>query len=250
MSNQQHETGHYRNVASFNALVQQCQLLGDAYKPSRADMSLASLNLKRSHANEVMERLIAAEATFSGAVAQRVKAYAGLPKLGTRIVAALECSDPDSDLIRAARHYLLKLRGARIGKTVAPAATVAADATDAPGSARQVSAIQNSFDARAQHFAHLAAIVAQVPGYTPNEAELTKDTLQNVAAQIDNCNRSVVDARYKLHLLQKERDQVLYAPAIGLLPTVTAIKKYLKMAFGTDSRELKSANQLVFTKNY
>jgi hypothetical protein len=243
MSQSNRETGHYKNVANFQALLQQCTLLQTAYKPSRSEMSINAMQLKLAQAKDLQERLAAAETTLSATVSLRAAAYAALPKLATRVMNALEFSNPGSPFAKTARHFLGKLRGARLTHHAASPAGGPEGAAAVPQS---VSVSQGSFDAQVQHFARIVEAAAQEQAYQPNEPELTLESLHSVTGNLSGLNAQVVDMAYKRHMLQTERDQVLYDAHIGIVAAAASVKKYLKMVFGAQSRELKAATALAF----
>jgi len=243
MSHSNQESGHYKNVASFHALVEICTALGDRYKPSRTDLTLLSLNNRLANVDDLMERLSKAQAALGIAIRERSTAFEQLPKFTTRVVNALEQSNPGSPAIGGVRHLVSKIRGKRIVKITPASQTADADNTPAPA---HVSASQSSYDAQLDHFAHIVHLLQQEPAYTPNEPDMNIEGLQNMVQILAQRNSHVAELQAQYQVLLTERKHALYGPVSGVLPLVKAIKKYFIMILGTDAQELKAAYALTF----
>jgi len=244
MSHSNVESGHYKNVASFHALLKLCEAMGGQYNPSRADLSLLSLQNRAANADDLMERLSKMQASLSAAIHERSEAFAQLRKFSTRMMNALEQSNPGSTVHAGARHLVSKIHGKRIGKE-RPAADQAADAAQTV----RISASQTGFDAQLDHFVHLVHLFEQEPAYAPNEPEMSLEGLHDLVKQFSQYNLHVAELNGQYQILLKERKQMLYGPVSGLLPISAAIKKYFIMILGTNSGLLKAAQALVFKQD-
>lgn len=244
MSNSTLETGHYKNIAHFRSLIQFCIQLGEAYKPSRTELEIPQLQQKLAMAMSVADRQKIAEAALTVATSNRTTLFADLVRQAARIVNTVALSNPTSGALSAAKHHLAKMRGQRIGEAT-PAVTT--ENTDAPPP-RKNSISQAGFDARTDHFEKLVHLVATEPAYQPNETELTIASLQIKVQQLHQFNAAVTEASDKLKLCISERQHILYDAVTGLTEVGQSVKKYIKVLYLPNSKEVKAATAFAFRK--
>jgi hypothetical protein len=82
--------------------------------------------------------------------------------------------------------------------------------------------------------------------YTPNETDLTVAATQTKLAELKNANTAVVDSYTAWSNSRIERNNILYNPLTGLVPTALDIKKYVKSIFGATSPQFKQVSGLEF----
>lgn len=61
-------------------------------------------------------------------------------------------------------------------------------------------------------------------------------------------NTAVIGNQVALSNSRGERDDVMYAPEIGLVDLAMLVKKYVKAAFGTGSMQFNQINSLEFRR--
>src|SRR5687767_2027459 len=87
------ETGHSKNVANFETLISGVQSFGAGYNPSRVNLKIPALLPLPGVARDAIQETNHFANAHSAAASQREAAFAGLEKLVTRVMTALELSD-------------------------------------------------------------------------------------------------------------------------------------------------------------
>ena len=229
------ETGHAKNIANFNQVIQFCIGYGTPYTPSNPLLLTTALTPQHANALALHNAIDTAKQPFINAVNQRQIRYADLPSFSTRIVNALAASSGVSQqLVDDATTILRKIRGDRAKKLN-------------PDNENSISVSQRSFDMLQDHFVELIALVSATPTYTPNEPSLQVPALTIAKTQALALNQAVVTATVALANARKLRNEALYAEVVGVLPTVKLIKTYVKSAFGARSVEYKQISGFRFS---
>ncbi len=237
-----YETGHAKNVASFETLISFCKAYGATYNPGKAALSVASLTTLLQQAQASLEQLKTAESMFNTATNKRGQAFKPLKSLSTKIINALDATDASAEVVKDARTINRKLQGKR---AVAVDKTQPADAAQT-ASPKVISASQLSFDQQVEHFAKLVVLLSSETSYTPNETELQVATNQQRLTDLRNANSSVVDTYTGLNKARLERDRVFYTALSGMVPVALDVKKYVKSIYGAASPEYKQVAGLEF----
>ena len=107
-----------------------------------------------------------------------------------------------------------------------------------------------SFDGQLESFGILIDRLNTVPQYDSNEPELTTAGLKAYYLFLDSLNKDVADAYAALVIARAARNEALYAPVTGIIDTVKAIKDYVIIVFGYQSKEIKELRRFKFTKPY
>jgi len=107
------ETGHAKNVANFEKLISFCTGYGASYNPSKVSIKLPALNTLLTAANAVLLLVKTTKTTFGNTQNVREIAFAGLRKLCTKIINALEATDASQQIIDDAKTINNKIQGRR-----------------------------------------------------------------------------------------------------------------------------------------
>ena len=218
------ETGHAKNVANFQQLINIVIALGAIYNPSAAALLLIALQAIRAAAQNAQTDVGAKETEETGAVKQREAAFAGQSKLATRIVAAYAASDADQLVGETLAGYVRKLRGERAGEK--PADDPLTPDIDESQSAHSVS--QQSFDSLVATWRLIIQLLAAQLGYKPNEVDLKLNSLTEYVDNLEAKNNQAKQAAIAADIARSLRDEILYAPLTGMLDIVVRVKKYVK----------------------
>lgn len=89
-------------------------------------------------------------------------------------------------------------------------------ATPEDESAKSSSSSQLCFDNRVDFMDKLIQLLAGLPGYKPNEPELTAEGLTNVLANMKAANTAVINSETPLTNARIKRNGELYNPETGL----------------------------------
>lgn len=235
------ETGHAKNVANFQDLIAFVTGYGATYNPSKAALKLAALNGLHTTSQTKLADVITKNTAFNNAINLRVKSFAGLKSLGTRLVSALEATDATKEKLNDAKGFNRKLQGRRAGGTATPADPN----TPAPAT---ISTSQQSYDQLIQHFAGLISVLNSETSYAPNEVDLKVTSLTAKQSELTSKNSDVASAYTVVSNSRIDRNKTLYNAGTGLVDIATEVKKYIKSVFGSSSQEFAQVKGLEFKK--
>lgn len=107
---------------------------------------------------------------------------------------------------------------------------------------------RQSYDMLTENFAALIDLASSIPGYIPNETDLTIASTTDYLQSLRNANKTVVEAEVTLSNARISRDKTLYADQTGMVDVALDVKKYVKAVFGATSPEYKQISGIKFTK--
>jgi len=196
-----YETGHDKNVAHFEQILNFSIGYGAAYNPSKIAIQIPALQtihtdgLQTIHTDglSVLSLVSVASSNFINATNLRYDEYLPIKALCTRIINALEATNASAAFIRDAKTINRKIQGSRVKKVI--------NDTDPENpvipSESTISTSQQSFDKVLSNFRQLVDLLATEPLYTPNETELQVLTLNAVANTLASRNTAVKHSSYR-----------------------------------------------------
>jgi hypothetical protein len=107
------ETGHAKNVATFEDLISFCTGYGATYNPSRTALTLPALNTQYTAANAAMQAVKTANTTYNNNTNTREIAFKKLKTLSTKIISALASTEANQQTVNDAKTINLKIQGKR-----------------------------------------------------------------------------------------------------------------------------------------
>lgn len=235
------ETGHAKNLANFQSLIEFVSGYGTMYNPSKDTLKIPHLNLIATNAHAKLADVIQKNAEYNNAVNNRIIAYQNLRTLSTRLINALQATDAPKERVNNAKVFNRKLQGKR-----ASSASIVTN-LDTPAPVK-ISVSQQSFDLQIQHFSALISVLKSEPSYTPNEDELKITTLNDKQADLMTKNNEVSVAYVNVSNSRIMRDRTLYDNTIGLVDVATEVKKYVKSIYGASSPEFNMIKGIRFRK--
>jgi hypothetical protein len=239
------ETGHAKNVATFEDLISFCTGYGATYNPSKAAIKLAALNTLLTGAQAALQAVKPAKTTYDNATNAREIVFKPVRPLATKMINALAATDAAQQTIDDARTINNKVQGRRAKAIDAPTPeAVAAGAQPVKTS----STSQQSYDKMIDHIAQLIALLTAEPKYLPNENELKVASLNTLLSDMKAKNTAVINAYTAVSNVRIARDKFLYADISGLVDTALAVKQYVKSLFGATSPQYKQVSKLKFSK--
>lgn len=239
------ETGHAKNVATFEDLISYCTGYGANYNPTKAILKLTAMNPQLAAAQATLQTVKTSKTTYDNATNAREIALAPLKPLATKIINALAATDATPQTVNDARTVVNKIQGRRAKKVVLPTAKAIAEGAEP---VRISSTAQQSYDKLVDHFAQLIAVLAAEPKYLPNENELKVATLNTLLADMKTKNTAVVNAWTAVSNSRINRNKVMYGVGTGMVDVALAAKTYVKSVFGPKSSQFKQVSGLKFTK--
>ncbi|MCL9807251.1 hypothetical protein NAT51_17095 [Flavobacterium amniphilum] len=233
------ETGHSKNVANFKDLVNLVSSYGADYNPARASLKIPNLNTIATNAQTSLTSVSVKNTQYNNAVNNRFIAFENLKKLSTRLVNALAVTDAPKQMVDDAKGFNRKLQGQR-------ASAVVKQVNENDPAPVTISASQQSYDLRIQHFRNLITVLESEESYNPNENELKIETLTAKQSELLERNNDVSIAHAIIRNARNARNKTLYEDSNGLVDIALEIKKYVKSAYGANSIEFKQVNAIKF----
>jgi len=234
------ETGHAKNVATFEDLISFSTGYGATYNPSKVALKLPALNTQLTAANAALQAVKTAKTAFDNATNAREIAFKPLKPLATKVVNALAATDATEQTVDDVKSVNNKIQGKRAKAIDKPAEGAVAVKT--------VSTSQQSYDKLIDHFTQMIATLTAEPKYLPNENELKLTALNTLLTDLKAKNTGVITAATGASNARIARDKALYAEIVGLVDTALAAKTYVKSLFGATSPQYKQVSALKFTK--
>jgi len=239
------ETGHAKNVATFEDLTSFLTGYGTTYNPSKAALKLPALITQLAAASATLQAVKVAKTANDNATNSRELAFKPLKPLATRIMNALAATDAETQTLDDAKSTNMKIQGKRAKAITQPdAKALAAGANPI----KTASTSQQSFDKMIDHFAQLIATLTAEANYAPNENELQVATLNTLLADLRAKNTDVINTTTALSNARIDRDDALYGADTGLVDVAQDAKQYVKSIFGATSRQYKQVSGLKFTR--
>ncbi|MDR1223414.1 MAG: hypothetical protein LBL07_11140 [Tannerella sp.] len=233
------ESGINTYVGHFDQLIAVCKNFGPSYDPVPVNLQIGSLMYQVDTIKKSVTAVDVAIPAYLVANGARIKKFALLPPLATRVQAvAIVLGLPDTVIVHI-KEVVRKIRGQRAHK-IEPAP----EPNSEP--ARHISVSQVSFNEQIEHLNQLIALVESQPAYTPAEPDLSVDALKTLLDEMRTTNSAVMAAEAPLASLRQERNRLLYAPKTGMMDTALMVKEYVKAVFGTSSPQYRKVNQIQF----
>jgi len=240
-----YETGHAKNVANFEKMVNILTGYGAVYNPSKPSIKLPALNTLIGTVRTSMFAVNTALATYKTAVDAREIAFEPLSKLTTRILNALIAADTTEQVTESAKTVARKIQGRR--STPKRTELEKQKLSEAGTEVHEVSSSQMSYDNRLENLDKLIKLGAAIPQYIPNEPDLKLTALNTLYADLKAKNLAVISAHTNLTNARISRNNLLYKAQTGVIPLALNIKSYVKSIFGTQSPQFKQISGIRFT---
>jgi len=238
------ETGHSKNVANFQDLVNFVNSYAERYNPSRDAIKLAGLKKLLANAKAVIADYNNALSPYKIAAAERETAFEPLSKLTTRLLNSLKSTETTVQMDETAKSLARKIKGERASALKPTNATQQVQSTD--NETKQISSAQTSYDNRLDNFSKLMLHLDNIPQFKPNEPELKIEAIKAVYNNMSDKNDQAKLAAVALSNARIARDKVLYEPITGLSDIAFDVKIYIKSAFGAISPEYKQVGGIEF----
>jgi hypothetical protein len=239
------ETGHAKNVATFETLISFCTGYGTAYNPTKTTLTIANLKSLHTSALTTLQQVKTNKTAFDNATNQRQLAFKDLKPFATKLVNALAVSDANKLVLANAKTINRKIQGTPASKAnKIKVENVLPNATE--NTVKTISTSQQSYDSMIDHFTKLIETISQETTYAPNETELKIVNLQAKLDVLKTTNTSQINANTAWSNARIERDNLLYNVTTGLVQIALDVKRYVKSVFGATSPQIKQINSLVF----
>lgn len=236
------ETGHAKNIANFQNLIDFVEGYEAVYNPSKNTLKLPQLQALLTDANTKLADVVAKNTIHNNKVNERQAAFSDLKLLSTRLINALQTTDASDELIKDAKFFNRKIQGRR-----ASSANPTPNNPNAP-TPTTISTSQQSYTQLIQHFAGLIEVLKSEPSYTPNETDLKITTLVAKKDALTTLNNEVSTTFVVVSNARLARNATLYTNELNIYEIALEIKKYIKSIFGTTSPEFAQIKGIDFKK--
>lgn len=235
------ETGHAKNVANFQDLIEFVTAYGATYNPSKNNLQLPQLITLKAAADNSVAEVIPKNTAFNTKVNDRVAAFSDVKILATRLLAALQSTDASAETIADAKTFNNKIQGKSSSSPKTPL-----DPNAPPPDT--ISTSQQSYDQLIQHLSGLKSILEAEPSYAPNEVDLQIATLDTKIADLIQKNDAVATVYAAVSNSRIARDKVLYTNENSLFESAKDVKLYVKAIFGATSPEFAQVKGIQIRK--
>lgn len=232
------ETGHAKNVANLQKLIEQVNVFS-GYNPPVENLTVANLQTLHTTALAILSEVEEKRNANKKAIHERQLAFENLKPICTRIINLLGILDLTEGTLNQAKSLNRLIQGTTKSKTPS--------ADDEENPTRKISTSRQSYTQQAENFGILLQLLTTIPTYTPNEEELKLETLNTYHATLTNATKDVDQTEAELNNVLIERNQTLYADKTGLYDIAQNVKKYVKSLYGSTSPEYANVSKIEFT---
>lgn len=236
--NARNETGHAKNVANMQKLIEQVTVY-TSYNPPVENLTLVSLLTLYTTSNTQLNAVEEKRNANKNAIHLRQVAFEPLKPTCTRIINQLEVLGLSEGTIEQAKSLNRLIQGGQ-KKTAA----TAEEGEEIP---KNISTSRQSYTQQAENFGILVQLLSTIPSYNPNEDDLKLASLTTYQASLMSATQAVDHTEAELNVSIIERNQTLYADGTGLYTIAQNVKKYLKSAYGATSPEYSKISKIKFS---
>jgi hypothetical protein len=238
------ETGHAKNVSTFEDLISFCTGYGAAYNPSNPALKLTSLNGQLAACQAALQLVKDTKVAYDNATNAREVLFKPLKPFATKLINALAAAYPTSQTIDDARTTINKIQGRRAKAVEVPTEKEIAEGAEP---VKKNSTSQQSFDKMIDHFSQLVALLAGEPKYNPNEDEYKVASLRAHINDMKAKNTAVINCYTAVSNARISRDKLLYHETTGMVNVAQGVKQYVKSIFGPKDPQFKQVSNLKFS---
>lgn len=240
------QVGHEQNVVNLGVFNTRAVTFGEAYNPSRPELTLPSLIQLQASGEAVIASFVASESNLKNAIAARTLTFEGFDELITRAINALRISGASAQTIQQAEAIVRDLRGKRATDKLSDEEIAAAKVKGE--TTTQIVKHNNTIDSRIENFAKFIQFLSTIAEYKPNETDLTIEALNARFVSLKTANTNFLVADAALDAARLTRDTLLYNDNTGLVDIGLDAKSYVKSAFGASSAQYKLISDIRFVK--
>lgn len=235
------ETGHAKNLANFENLINFVTGYGTTYNPAKDSLKIPNLNTIATKAQTSLSNVLQKNTEYNNALNNRYIAFENLKSLSTRLINSFQTTEASDKMIEDAKGFNRKLQGSR-------ARTIPQQLSPDEPAPTTISVSQQSYDQQIQHFAGLISILQSEPSYKPNESELKIETLTAKQNDLIAKNNAVSVSHTVISNARIARNKALYGDDNGLVDIASEVKKYIKSVYGSTSPEFGQVSAIKFKK--
>ncbi|RZK11448.1 MAG: hypothetical protein EOO46_06695 [Flavobacterium sp.] len=239
------ETGHYKNIASGNSLIEMIETFKGDYKPSKESITLLKLREYYTKGKDHITAVQQAKNNWSTIVDDRQNGFKDVKKFATRIIGILSGTNMDKKAIETAKSINTKIQGVRL---VTPREKDLEKQESEP-EAKTHSVSRQSYDSLYENFSDLVQLLEISEGYDPIVAEFKITNLKDYAKRLLEHTNNMDKAEAGISDVREKRNKFMYTPETGYVDIMLDTKDFIKGLFGARSEKFKNINKIKF-KNF
>ena len=237
------EAGDMKLLGNFSRLIELVSVNSD-YNPANLSLKIPALNTQKTAGSTAVSDVGAQQAPSKAAINDRQAQFEDMRPVVTRAGNMLRASTADRLIRDDVKTLQRKIAGSRkLPKLKDDSKTPQNEA------ATSQSASQQGYDNLLGSYESMIELLATVPEYAPNEADLTMASLRARATTLRAKNDAVNSTFAPLSAARGVRDQLLYTNDDCIVNTALQVKAYVRAAFGPNSQLFKSIKGLEFKRS-
>jgi hypothetical protein len=233
------ETGHAKNVANFEDLIDHLEILNPPYNPSKPILQLSALKTQLPPAQAAIKKMSVTAPPYQSAVDAQEALFSPFSKMLTRIMNIFRSSVENPEEVRSAESLAKLMKGSSKSAEKAEEET-------AEESKNSRSTSRRSYDSILENFEKFIDILIANPLYKPNEAEFSTQTLSALLVDMKVKNKAVGVLEGPLRDARKERNLLLYTPGTGIVDVGNAVRTHIKGTLKKDNPHYKAILAIEF----
>ncbi len=233
------ETGHAKNVAGLEDLIDHLEVLNPPYNPSKTLLQLSSLKAQLPPAQAAIKTISTTAPPYQLAVDAQEELFKPLGKMLTRIMNIFRSSVDNPNEVESAESLAKLMKGGS-----KPAKKPAEEAQTEPKNNKSTS--RRSYDSIIENFEKLIDILIANPLYKPNETEFKTATLSALLADMKAKNKAVGVLEGPLRGARLERNKLLYTPGTGIVDVGNDVRIHIRGILKPDNPHYKAILAIKF----
>jgi hypothetical protein len=221
---------------NFLDMIHQAEAM-DGYNPSNENLLVPSMKTLHADGTAALDLYQSSKAIMLAGKKERVRTVEVVKDISRRVVNLLKASGADAKKIEQAMTIHRLIHGYK-----APGAGKVVEAAEAPteDEAKKRANKQGSQDSLVQNFQQLIHVIKMEPLYKPNEADLKVASLEALVNKFKTDDAAVAAASAVWEKSKAKLAKLYNGIPKGAKAVMTALKLYVKAAFGANSREYKA----------
>ena len=233
----QYETGHAKNVANLQKLIEQVTVY-TSYNPPVENLTIANLQTLYTTSLAKLDAVEEKRTANKSAIHNRQVAFENLKPLCTRIINHIEILGLSEGTLDQAKSLNRLIQGGKKSTTTSR--------EENEEDINTVSTSRQSYTQQADNFGILLQLLSTITNYNPNLEELKLENLTTYQASLMTVTQTVDQTEAELNAKFIERNNILYAEGTGLYSIAQNVKKYVKSIYGATSPEYSNVSKIKF----
>jgi len=237
---QQYETGHAKNVANLQKLIEQISVYPN-YNPSIDNLKIEAVNTLYTQALESLNNLVIKKGANKEAIYVRQKLFTDLKSTATRVINQLDILGLNEGTFKEAKSFNKLIQGSK-NKTPKEE-----EGQNGDEEKETYSTSRQSYTQLAENFSRLLQLTSTIESYNPNLDEIKLVNLTAYHTSLVDATQTVNQTEAELNTVYTNRNTILYDESTGLYEISQNVKKYVKSVYGASSPEFKNVSKIRFT---